>query len=207
MGNNIDTIDDNRQQTQKGGVDMTKVMVTVILLTIMVVPLSAAAGTVQLPVTVQTSSYGTNDDGALKKGVTWPSPRFTDNINGTVTDNLTGLIWLKNANCFGVQWTAALKDIGSLANGQCGLTDGSTAGQWRLPNVRELESLVNVGQSNTAAWLNVQGFSSVQSGHYWSSTTYAPSNGDAWYVNMSDGHVYWGNKAVSYYVWPVRSGK
>lgn len=150
---------------------MTKVMVTVILLTIIVVPLSAAAGTVQLPVTVQTSSYGTNDDGALKKGVTWPSPRFTDNINGTVTDNLTGLIWLKNANCFGVQWTAALKDIGSLANGQCGLTDGSTAGQWRLPNVRELESLVNVGQSNAAAWLNVQGFSSVQSGHYWSSIT------------------------------------
>ena len=36
-----------------------------------------------------------------KKGVAWPNPRFTDNGNGTVTDNLTGLIWLKNANCFG----------------------------------------------------------------------------------------------------------
>jgi hypothetical protein len=158
---------------------MTKIIVMVILLTVMVVPLSAFAGTVRLPVTGQTSSYGTNDDGALKKGVDWPSPRFTDNNNGTVTDNLTGLIWLKNANCFGMQWTAALKDIGSLANGQCGLTDGSTAGQWRLPNVRELESLVNVGQSNVAAWLNIQGFSGVQSGHYWSSTTYAPSTGDA----------------------------
>jgi hypothetical protein len=69
-------------------------------------------------------------------------------------------------NCFGVQWTDALKDIGSLANGQCDLTDGSTAGQWRLHNVRELESLVNVSQSNVATWLNIQGFSSVQSGHY-----------------------------------------
>jgi hypothetical protein len=119
-----------------------------------------------LPATGQMSSYGTNDDGALQKGVVWPSPRFTDNINGTVTDNLTGLIWLKNANCFGVQWTDALKDSGSLANGQCGLTDGSTAGQWRLPNVRELESLANVSQSNAAAWLNMQGFNSVQSDHY-----------------------------------------
>lgn len=50
--------------------------------------------------TGQTTSYGTRDDGALQKGVAWPNPRFTDNANGTVTDNLTGLIWLKNANCF-----------------------------------------------------------------------------------------------------------
>ncbi len=187
---------------------MTKVMQGMaIFLTVMSVEMSAFAGTAQLPQTGQTSRYGTNDDGTLQKGVTWPSPRFTDNSNGTVTDNLTGLIWLKNANCFGVQWVAALKDTGSLANGQCGLADGSIAGQWRLPNVKELESLVNVGQSNIAAWLNNQGFSSVQSGHYWSSSTYAPSTGDAWYVNMSDGHIYWGNKNVGYYVWPVRSGK
>ena len=45
--------------------DITKVMVMVILLTVMVVPLSAFAGAVQLPATGQTSSYGTNDDGAL----------------------------------------------------------------------------------------------------------------------------------------------
>ncbi len=90
-------------------------------------------------------------------------------------------------------------NFGSLKNGQCGLTDGSTAG-----HVNALESLVNAGQSSTAAWLNTQGFSSVQSGYYWSSTTYAPSTGDAWYVSMSDGHGYWGNKAGSYYVWPVR---
>jgi hypothetical protein len=188
--------------------DMTKVMQgMVILLTVMVVAMSSFAGTVQLPRTGQASSYGTNDDGALQKGVAWPSPRFTDNSNGTVIDNLTGLIWLKNANCLGVSWTAALKDVGSIANGQCGLTDGSTSGQWRVPNVRELESLVNAGQSNIAAWLNSQGFSSVQSGHYWTATTYAPSTDDAWYVNLSDGHIYWGKKAVSYYVWPVRSGK
>jgi hypothetical protein len=48
-----------------------------------------------------TKSYHTHDDGDLKKGVAWPTPRFTKNNNDTVTDNLTGLIWLKNANCAG----------------------------------------------------------------------------------------------------------
>ncbi len=54
-----------------------------------------------VPKTGQTTPYGAGDDGALQKGVAWPTPRFTDSENGTVTDNLTGLIWLKNANAFG----------------------------------------------------------------------------------------------------------
>jgi len=53
--------------------------------------------------TGQTTYYEPGDDGDLKKGVVWPNPRFTDNEDGTVTDNLTGLIWLKNANCFGAK--------------------------------------------------------------------------------------------------------
>ena len=65
-----------------------------------------------------------------------------DNGDGTVTDNLTGLIWLKNANCFGLRnWEQALTDCNGLAHGQCGLTDGSSGAQWRLPNLFELESL------------------------------------------------------------------
>ena len=54
-----------------------------------------------VPKTGQTASSVPKDDGALKKGVAWPTPRFTDNGNGTVTDNLTKLIWMKNANFFG----------------------------------------------------------------------------------------------------------
>ena len=46
--------------------------------------------TVGVPKTGQTIPYGPRDDGALQKGVPWPQPRFTDNDNGTVTDNLTG---------------------------------------------------------------------------------------------------------------------
>jgi hypothetical protein len=45
-----------------------------------------------VPKTGQTISYGSRDDGALQMGRTWPSPRFTVNGNGTVTDQLSGLI-------------------------------------------------------------------------------------------------------------------
>ena len=48
--------------------------------------------------TGQTTSYATGDDGDFEKGVAWPSPRFTDNDDGTVCDHLTGLMWAKNAN-------------------------------------------------------------------------------------------------------------
>ena len=55
-----------------------------------------------VPKTGQTTSYGAGDDGALQKGVAWPTHRFIDNLNGTVTDKLTGLVWMKNANAFGL---------------------------------------------------------------------------------------------------------
>ena len=44
--------------------------------------------------TGQTTSFASGDDGDLQEGVASPSPRFTNNGDGTVTDNLTGLIWL-----------------------------------------------------------------------------------------------------------------
>jgi hypothetical protein len=59
------------------------------------------------------SCTGTGQDGEKLKGVALLSPRFTDNSNGTVTDNLTGLIWLKNANCFNTRtWIQALSEPG-----------------------------------------------------------------------------------------------
>ena len=162
-----------------------------------------------LPKTGQTVSYSTRDDGVLQKGIAWPSPRFTDNGNGTVTDNLTGLIWLKNANCFGTRtWANALNDANTLNSGECGLTDGSVEGDWRMPNINEMESLINVGAANTATWLNTQGFSSAQGNWYWSSTANArgPIN-DAWYVRMLYGETDLGNKGgSSAYIWPVRAG-
>ena len=54
-----------------------------------------------VPKTGQTTPYVAGDDGTLQKGVAWPAPRFTDNSNGTVTDKLTGLIWMKDAGVLG----------------------------------------------------------------------------------------------------------
>jgi len=79
-------------------------------------PVSAAPAPV--PKTGQTTTYAAGDDGALQKGVAWPTPRFTDNNNGTVTDNLTGLTWLRDASCLGFQtWANALAAANSLADG------------------------------------------------------------------------------------------
>jgi len=170
------------------------------------------------PKTGQTTTYATGDDGHLRTGAGEISPRFKDNNNGTITDLLTGLIWLKNANCFGVRtWTTALNDAITLANGACGLTDGSVASHWRLPNRHELRSLTHAGYlspsltntAGTAQWTAGAPFTNVQSNAYayWSSTTYAGNTADAWFVYLFDGNVFTTNKASSHYVWPVRGGQ
>ena len=166
---------------------------------------TGAEGSVHLPETGQTTSYAAGDDGDLKRGIVWPVPRFIDNGDGTVTDKLTELIWLKDATCFGVRrWNQALSDANSLESGSCGLSDGSKAAEWRLPNVNELESLVNAEESNSAPWLNAQGFTNVQDNNYWSASTYANDTDDAWTVDIYDGRTFPNTKSGNLYVWPVR---
>ncbi len=160
-----------------------------------------------VPKTGQTTSDATGDDGDLEMGVEWPSPRFTDNGDGTVTDNLTGLVWLENANCFGTRnWTGALSDANGLATGSCGLTDGSSAGDWRLPNVRELQSLIDYGV-DFPALPDGHPFTGVESTTYWSSTANAYYTSYAWSVYLSFGSVSYGSMSNTYYVWPVRGGQ
>lgn len=163
---------------------------------------------VDVPKTGQTTSYGTRDDGALQRGVAWPSPRFTDNGDGTVTDNLTNLVWLKNANCFGPKlWTTALADANELADGLCGLDDDSEAGDWWLPNSRELFSLIDKSRFSPAL-PSGHPFTGVQMNYYWSSTTYAGDTDSAWGVTMLYGSVVFGFKTITFnHVWPVRAGE
>ena len=168
-----------------------------------------------VPKTGQTTSYATGDDGDLEMGVAWPSPRFTDNSDGTVTDNLTGLIWLKNANGPNTkrEWNTALSDVtelntnGTMNDHHCG--DSSNAGShqtdWRLPNVRELLSLVDYGQDKPAL-PSGHPFSDVHSDFYWSSSTHAHHTTNAWYARLLRGFVNDDNKTNAYYVWPVRGG-
>ena len=159
---------------------------------------------------------GTGQDGDLQSGVAWPNPRFVDNGDGTVTDMLTGLFWLKNANCFGTRyWTAALADASTLASGACGLTDGSVAGQWRLPSRFELESLLDLeyyalalsNAAGTGQWTEGDAFSGVQNERYWSSTTFLGTTSLAFNVHFTCSCVFADFKTDSFYVWPVRNGQ
>jgi uncharacterized protein DUF1566/carboxypeptidase family protein len=145
---------------------------------------------VSLAATGQQTSFVSGDDASEQKGVAWPGTRYVDNSNGTITDNLTGLIWLKNAGCFTpTVWASALANVNQLASGVCGLTDGSTAGQWRLPNIVELESMVDVSASNPAVTAGTP-FINVSNGIYWSSTPYfggEAGSTNAWAIRFSDG--------------------
>jgi len=144
------------------------------------------------------------------------SYRYIDNGNGTVTDNWSGLIWLKNANCYGKHtWKNAKRLVSNLAPIQCDLRDGSSRGDWRLPTKEELEALIDMRYKNpalsnadvTGQWTEGNAFSGVQTYYYWSSTAYARYADDAWYVDLGGGGVYFDYKAyMDYYVWPVRGG-
>ncbi|CAG1022762.1 hypothetical protein MTYM_01973 [Methylococcales bacterium] len=168
--------------------------------------------------TCQTASYVTVNDAISDKGVASSSPRFTDNSNGTVTDNLTGLIWLQNANVAGARiWADALTDVENL--NRDGTMNGTFAGDksnggshqkdWRLPNRNELSSLTDSSNNNPALPSGYSGFfSDVQSDNYWSSETLKGGIAYAWIVNMSDhGIMDTANKTETCYVWPVRAGK
>ena len=168
------------------------------------------------PATGQTVIYKTNDDGSLHKGVPWPPHRFYNNNDGTVTDNLTGLIWLKNANKFEANtWTDAINICSSLSDDGNSLQDGSVAGDWRLPNILELESLIAIAYTNpcisntygNGQWVPDNPFINIQSSLYWSSTTQNSNTNNAWYVRMDNSKTLWSSKSGTLYVWPVRGGK
>ena len=193
-------------------------------------------GKVPVPRTGQTTCYdvdgsviacgtgtGLGQDGDLQTGVIWPNPRFTKNGDGTVTDELTSLIWLEDANCFGLQsWVNALAKANALfdgctdcggTNNDCNLSDGSLAGGWRLPNLRELLSLIHYGvdtpaipdTAGTQKWSEGNAFTSVQpSANYWTSTSNAGSTNEAWGVDLENGLSDFQTKSSQALVWLVR---
>jgi hypothetical protein len=171
------------------------------------------------------SCSGTGQDGEYQKGVTWPNPRFTDNGDWTVTDNLTGLIWVKWADCalYSMSWQAALDFCAALYDGcpdcspdpnytDCILSDNSNAGDWRLPNVKELLSLVDYGRYGPAL-PSGHPFMNVRNIYFWTSTSHIEFEDDAWVVGLGYGNAkggwnqYTDKSSDEWAVWCVRGGR
>lgn len=154
--------------------------------------------------TGQTTSYGTGTDGDLQVGM---PQTFVDNGDGTITDVKTGLMWEKKSNdgsvhdvtntytwSAGPPWTASgtvftsfLSTLNS-GSGFAGYTD------WRLPNRRELDSLVHLETRNPATFAafnsacppgcDVLACSCIIAGRYWSSSSSIPEDNMAWFVDF-----------------------
>jgi formylglycine-generating enzyme required for sulfatase activity len=151
----------------------------------------------RLPATGQTSCYDRGgskiecssssyprQDGAYRVGCA-PDTRFIDNGDGTVTDTCTGLMWLKDTGDIDgdgsigdqdrLDWQGALKYCQRLVF--AGYSD------WRLPNVKELLSLVDYGRFDPA----IDPVFGAESWWYWSSTTYIIELQKAWAVHFIHG--------------------
>lgn len=144
-----------------------------------------------------------------KSTCTPPTPRFSDNRDGTITDHLTQLIWMKNANCWEtLTWDEAFAKVHGLntKSAKCKGYFTGTHLDWRMPNKLELLSLIDYKRFNPVLPLE-HPFIGVQSvSIYWSSTTDAGNPANAWFMFLNFGHFYTNAKTSRYFVWPVRGG-
>jgi len=167
-----------------------------------------AGGSFGVPKTGQTTSYQDYDDGYYKKGTPASGAHFSKAGNLT-TDNGTGLMWVADHAALGtvggynfastMTWSNALLAVTALNSAAYG-----GYSDWRLPNVKELQSIVDYSRVSPA--IDTTYFPNAQSDLYWSSTTLADDAGGAWGVYFDNGYIYYDGKAYAYSVRPVRGG-
>ena len=114
-----------------------------------------------------------------------------------VTDSQTRLQWQDDAIGTTMPWEPSITHCENLS------LDGYS--DWRLPNLRELTSLID--DSKVAPSIDTSVFEHTASYYYWSSTTYAGATSRAWYVYFNDGYQRRSTKSASYYVRCVRAGQ
>jgi len=170
---------------------------------------------VSFPATGQTTTYAMGDDGDIQAGA---ALSYTDNLDGTITDNNTGLMWEKKDAAGGINdkdaiynWVDALGFIDTLNGNMFAGHD-----DWRLPNVKELHSIVNYENAdfavsaefdtNCVAACTVLACSCTGSSFYWSSTSFVLSPLGAWSVNFTVGLPALDSKDDALRVRAVRGG-
>ena len=145
------------------------------------------------------SCIGSGQDAEFRRGIQWPHPRF-EQQDKVVLDFLTGLFWTQDANIseFPMMWQEALDYISDMNKQKAyGYAD------WRLPNRRELRSLIS-HQTRNPALPEGNPFTKIFIGWYWTSTTAAINPGYAWYIHMEGARMFYGHKRQYYLLWPVR---
>jgi hypothetical protein len=124
-------------------------------------------------------------------------PSYTDNGNGTITDNVTGLIWQKQDDGVIKTWDNAVNYCSNRT--LAGQTD------WRLPSQIELISIIDNVFYNPS--INMTFSPGTSSSYYWSSTTYAYDATFAWLVDFYLGSSIYSYRRSLNYVRCVRGGQ
>lgn len=155
----------------------------------------------------------TAQDGETQKGL---AHGYVDNGDATITDSATGLMWQKcsdgqtGLDCSGGSAVSVVFDDGDgdlgishqPAINYCDSLSLATHSDWRLPNVKELMSIVDYGRVSPA--IDPTYFPATQSGYYWSSTADETNTNAAWVVGFDGGIVSSDSMDSNYYVRCVR---
>ncbi len=158
--------------------------------------------------TGQTVQFRAGDDGAYEKGYPRQGTRFIDNGDGTITDNASGLMWVKEpgaiGGAFGTPGNSSKMDW-EVAIDACNALTYAGHSDWRLPNCKELISIIDYGADTPA--INEIMFPSTRNTFYWTSTTFFDNNANAWRISFNIGLINAGDKELDpWYVRPVRLG-
>ena len=153
-----------------------------------------------LPKSGQVESFISQDDGFIRAGQQWPDERFTQD-GETMIDNLTNLRWLKDGICAsggpgGIKYaniSIQIANFNAAPSDYCPNFEEAHKGDWRLPTIVELMSLMhvapNVATKECGEWLIFEGFSNIVN-EYWTSTLDAKDTNYAWYLNTNYGIPY-----------------
>ncbi len=143
---------------------------------------------------------GSGQDADSGNGLRWQDEqRFEVLDSMIVEDLLTGLVWVRNCSMFDVpvSWEESLVLIEEMNRRK-----QFCRNDWRLPNRRELRSLIDHSRKNPAL-PQAHPFTNVNLGWHWTSTTAARNPAYAWYVQLQGGRMFYGNKIDYSWAWPV----